>query len=76
MIREMLAEQMEEAKQLLQGNGKKVTAPIFEPKVNEDQSEEGSYSNIVDQTEPQVVRRNRLDRGIDMNGYKYKDFMT
>lgn len=52
MIRVMLADQMEQTRQLLQGNRREVTAPMDEPMLNEGQSKEGSYSRTVDQVEP------------------------
>ncbi|XP_052621088.1 uncharacterized protein LOC128126933 [Lactuca sativa] len=47
-----------------------------EPRVIEraPELEEGNYSRTVSQAEPQVVRRNNQDEGIERNRCKYKDF--
>ena len=48
---------------------------VVQPKVNEELSEEGNYSHIVSQVEPRVVRRNDLDKTIDMDGRMYTNLL-
>lgn len=51
------------------------TAPVAQPKLNEEQSEEGSYNRTVYQAKQRRVRKNNPDKEIERNGCKYKDFM-
>lgn len=76
IIWEMLVEQMEESRQLLQGNRRKVTVPVDELALNEVQSEERSYNRTVDHGELRRVRRNKPNEMIERNGCTYKDFMA
>ena len=55
---------------------REVTALVDELVLNGRKSKEGSYNRTVDQDEPQKVKRNNHDEGIERNESKYKDFMA
>ena len=76
MIQAMLDHQMEETRHLLQENGREPASPIVQLELEEEQSGEGNYSRTVSQVEPQVVRRNDLERGIDKDGCKYNPHIS
>lgn len=63
-------------RQLIRENVREPTAPIVQPELNEDQSEEGNYSRAVTQAAPRVIRRNDPAKGVDRSKYKYKDYMN
>ena len=66
--------QIEETRRILRENKDEPIAPVVQPNLNEEQSEEGNYSWIVSQVEPRVVRIKQPNGGNNGYVWKYKDF--
>ena len=62
--------------QLKWNNIDEASAPVLQPKLNEELPEEGNYSRTVCRIEPRRLRRNNPDEEIEKYGCKYKDFMA
>lgn len=71
MIRAIMVEQKEETSRLVQEVRNELIAPVVQPELNKEQSEERNPSRTIRQVKPRQCMRDNAEEEFDRDGCKY-----